>query len=222
MKLEWAPPTGEKTVRLAGGLWTHPAEEGAELEEGASEEIPGGTSGEAPKNTTLPGIKEYERVGVEYVQVHNDVVVGIYLKATTGNWEGHTPLKYSYRWLRCKSSKCATLRGWTEGGSEHQGELLQIPEQDRQGNSTIGTTIEVEVAAWHEGEVAGVVTSPPTEETIREGNEKNQVVNLEGANGYLFSSLGGVPLESAQYEVLLYTEGAPKEQTARDFVVKPE
>jgi alpha-tubulin suppressor-like RCC1 family protein len=219
VKLEWAPPAGEKAVRLAGGLWTHPAEEGAELEEGASEEAPGGTAGEPPKNTTLPMIKEYERVGEGYVKVPNDVVVGIYLKATTGNWEeGPTKLKYSYRWLRCKSSKCATLRGWTE----HEGELLQIPEQDKQGNSMIGTTIEVEVAAWHEGEVAGIVTSPPTEETVREGNEKNQGAHLEGANGYLFSSLGGVPLESAQYEILLYTEGAPKEQTARDFVVKPE
>lgn len=215
LKAGWTLPEGEASLRFRAQRWEHPAEEGAEYEEGDEPEPWGEGTGAAPTNTTLPSVTQYE--SLEGEKVHNDLVVGIYLKATAGTWEG-SELKYAYRWLLCKSSKCSVLRSWIEGS---EGATLQVPAESPGGESVIGDTIEGEVAAWSSGSKPGFALSTPTEMVKEGGAVKELNVKLEGDNGYLFNQFEGEPLEEATYEVKLVTEDSSKEQILRTLVATP-
>ena len=220
VKLQWGLPGRETPNRLSQRVWEHASEnevaegesegEGSEGEE--AEEV-----GEAPANTTLPVLRVIEYVEGEKKVVRGATAVGEILETSSGNWSGTQPLSYEYRWLRCKTGKCTAVTPW-QPGEEAKGEELPLTEEDA------GYQFEAQVAARHEGEARGIATSAPSE--IVKGESEGRKVtaeyaNVEGVDGYLFGQLYGKPLEPVQYELKLSSEGGPKAQKSRTFLVAP-
>jgi alpha-tubulin suppressor-like RCC1 family protein len=219
-KLQWQLPSGETANRVSLRLWEHPgAEEIAEGAEGEGGEEEGEeeATGEPPTNVTLPGLRTIEYIEGEKHVVKNATAVGETLESSPGNWTGTAPLTYEYRWLRCKSSKCSAITPWVAGG-EAKGEELLLNEEDA------GFTFEAQVAARHEGEARGIATTAPSEIVKAEGEGRKtsaEYTNIEGLDGVFFNQLEGKPLEAAQYEYKLSSQGGPKTNKQRTFLVTP-
>ena len=95
--------------------------------------------GNPPKNTEPPTIEGQDREGEA-------------LKANPGQWEGTTPIKYTYTWLRCEASSCPPI----EGAAGETASSYTLTADD------VHRTIEVEVKASNEAgeaEATSVATS---------------------------------------------------------------
>jgi len=220
VKLEWTLPGGETPNRLSQRVWEHSSEnevaEGESEGEGEGEEGEEAT-GEPPVNVTLPLLRVIEYVEGEKKVIRGATAVGEILESSPGNWSGVTPLSYEYRWLRCKNGKCTVITPW-EPGEEARGEELVLTEEDA------GYQFEAQVAARHEGEARGIATSGPSEIVKAESEGRKvtaEYANVEGVDGYLFGQLYGKPLEAVLYEFRLSSEGGPKAQKSRTFLLAP-
>ncbi len=220
VKLQWALPGAEIPNRVSQRVWEHSGAnevaegefegEGSEAEE--VEEV-----GEPPVNTTLPGLRVIEYVEGEKKVIRGATAVGEILETSPGNWTGTQPLSYEYRWLRCKSGKCAAITPWLQG-EEAKGEQLLLTEEDA------GYQFEAQVAARHEGEARGIATTAASEIVKAESEGRKvtaEYTNAEGLDGYVFGQLYGKPLEPVLYELKLSSEGGPKAQKLRTFLVAP-
>jgi alpha-tubulin suppressor-like RCC1 family protein len=220
VKLQWTLPGAETPNRLSQRVWEHPgANEVAEGEfEGeGSESEEGEEAGEPPLNTTLPVLRVIEYVEGEKKVIRGATAVGEILESSPGNWSGAQPLSYEYRWLRCKSGKCTVITPWVPG-EEAKGEQLPLTEEDA------GYQFEAQVAARHEGEARGIATSAPSEIVKAESEGRKvtaEYANVEGVDGFVFGQLNGKPLEPVQYEFKLSSEGGPKAEKNRTFLVAP-
>ena len=166
---------------------------------------------------TLPLLRVIEYVEGEKKVIRGATAVGEILETSTGNWTGTQPLSYEYRWLRCKSGKCTPITPWTPG-EEAKGEELPLNEEDA------GYQFEAQVAARHEGETRGIATTAASEIVKAESEGRKvtaEYANVEGVDGYVFGQLYGKPLEPVQYELKLSSEGGPKAQKIRTFLVTP-
>jgi alpha-tubulin suppressor-like RCC1 family protein len=220
LKLQWQLPGGETPNRVSQRVWEHSGEtevaEGESESEGAEGEE-GEQLGEPPTDLTLPIQRVIEYVEGEKKVIRGATAVGEILETSPGNWSGTQPLSYEYRWLRCKSGKCTPVTAWSPG-EEAKGEEFPLTEEDA------GYQFEAEVAARHEGEAAGIATSAPSE-IVKAESEGRKVTaeyqNAEGLDGYTFAQLNGEPLEPVLYELKLSSEGGPKAQKVRTFLVSP-
>ena len=168
-------------------------------------------------NTTLPGLRVIEYVEGEKKVVRGATAVGEILESSPGNWSGAQPLSYEYRWLRCKSGKCTVITPW-EPGEEGKGEQFPLSEEDA------GYQFEAQVAARHEDEARGIATSAPSEIVKAESEGRKvtaEYANVEDVDGLVFGGLNGKPLEPVQYEFRLSSEGGPKAEKNRTFLVAP-
>ena len=220
VKLQWSLPGAEIPNRVSQRVWEHSGAnevaegefegEGSEAEE--VEEV-----GEPPVNTTLPLLRVIEYVEGEKKVIRGATAVGEILETSPGNWSGLQPLSYEYRWLRCKSGKCTVITPWLQG-EEAKGEQLLLTEEDA------GYQFEAQVAARHEGEARGIATTAASEIVKAESEGRKvtaEYTNAEGLDGYVFGQLYGKPLEPVLYELKLSSEGGPKAQKIRTFLLAP-
>ena len=80
------------------------------------------------------------------------------------------------------------------------------------------------MAARHEGEAPGIATTAASEIVKAESEGRKltaEYTNAEGLYGYAFGQLYGKPLEPVLYELKLSSEGGPKAQKVRTFLMAP-
>jgi alpha-tubulin suppressor-like RCC1 family protein len=158
-------------------------EEIEEKEQEAAEEV---VAEGAPRNVTPPHVSGKPRVGVT-------------LTTKLGNWDGETPLAYTYQWRRCKAGSC-TLLGTPEAGAT----TYALTSED------IGYTLQVVVTATN-AKGSATTPSPPTgsikatseEKKEGESEEKPEKVTITGLSEITISTLHLEALKTLPYEFKL-------------------
>jgi alpha-tubulin suppressor-like RCC1 family protein len=113
--------------------------------------------GRAPKNTELPKIEGEAREGQE-------------LKATSGTWEGTSPIEYtSYAWSLCGKEGCHAIEGASGAKATSYGLIA----------ADVGDTIEVTVTARNRAGEA-TASSAPTATVLGNAPTVKELPRIEG------------------------------------------